>query len=94
MLALFNSKIEVNIIHLTFAKELGFFIKLINVRVQKIDSIILDIYRMIVAVFLVTNKANQIRFFNETFLVANVSLEVVFEIFFFTLSGTNIDFLD
>ena len=48
---------------------------------------------MVVAAFSVENKANQIRFFKETFLVANVSPEVVFGILFLTLSGADIDFL-
>ena len=49
---------------------------------------------MVVAVFSVVDKANQVNFFEETFLVANVSLEVVFVMSFLILSGTDIDFLD
>ena len=49
---------------------------------------------MVVAIFLLTDKANWVRFFVETFLVANVSPEIVLEILFFTLSDANIDFLD
>ena len=41
-----------------------------------------------------TDKANQVRFFEETFLVANVSPEVVFGRHFLTLSSANIDFLN
>ena len=52
----------------------------------------LDIYKMIVAAFSVVDKANQVRFFEKTFLMANVSPKVVFGIFFLTLSSTNIDF--
>ena len=40
-----------------------------------------------------TDKANQIRFFEETFLVANVSPEVVFGMLFLTLSNANVDIL-
>ena len=54
----------------------------------------LNTYEMVVAAFSVTDKANQIRFFEETFLVANVSPEVVFGIFFLNLSTANIEFLD
>ena len=39
------------------------------------------------------DKANQERFFEVIFLVANVSPEVVFGMLFFTLSGANVDFL-
>ena len=52
----------------------------------------LDIYRMVVAAFLVVNKANQVKFFKEIFFVANISPEIVFEMFFFTLSSANVDF--
>ena len=54
----------------------------------------LDTYGMVVAAFLVTDKANQIRFFEKTFLVANISPEVVFGMFFLILSSANVDFLD
>ena len=54
----------------------------------------LIIYVIIVLAFLVTDKMDRVRFFDKTFLVANVSPEVVFRIFFFTLSDADIDFLD
>ena len=54
----------------------------------------LDIYKIVVAAFLVTDKANQIRLFEEIILIANISLEIVFEIFSFTLSNADIHFLN
>ena len=90
--ALINSGSEVNAIHLTFAKELGLPIKPTDIGAQKIEGITLDTYGMVVAAFSVENKANRVRFFEETFLVANVSPEVVFGILFLILSGANIDF--
>ena len=48
---------------------------------------------MVVAAFSLVNKANRVRFFKETVLVANVNPEVVPGMFFLTLSDTNIDFL-
>ena len=48
---------------------------------------------MVVVVFSVANKANQVRFFEETFLVANISLEVVLGMLFLTLSGADVNFL-
>ena len=53
----------------------------------------LDIYKIIVMAFLVINKANEIRFFEKIFLMANISLKLVFRIFFLNLSNANIDFL-
>ena len=60
---------------------------------KKIDSTMLDIFGMVVVAFSVTDEANQVRFFEETILVANVSLEIVFGIPFLTLSGADINFL-
>ena len=52
----------------------------------------LDTFGIIVSAFSVTKKANRVRFFEETFLVANVSLEEVLGMSFLTLSGADIDF--
>ena len=52
----------------------------------------LDTYEMVVAAFLMVNKANQVKFFEETFLVVNVSLKVVFGMLFLILSNADIDF--
>ena len=53
VLALLNLGCKFNTIYPTFAKDLGFPIRLTEVKAQKIDGIILDTYRMIVAAILV-----------------------------------------
>ena len=58
MLALLNSGSEVNAVYPAFAKELGLSIRLTNVGAQKIDGTTLETYGMVVAVFLVKDKAN------------------------------------
>ena len=63
-----------------------------NVGAQKIDGTTLETYGMVVVAFSVTNQADRVRFFEETFLVANVSPDVVFGMPFLTLSGADIDF--
>ena len=93
VLALFDSGNEVNAVHPAFAKELGLPIRPTDVGAQKIDGTTLETYGMVVAAFSVEDKTNQIRFFEETFLVANVSPEVVLGMPFLTLIGANIDFL-
>ena len=87
-----DSGSEVNAIHLSFAKQLGLPIRPTDVEAQKIDGTMLDTHGIVVAAFSVVNKANQVRFFEETFLVANVSPKVVLGIPFLTLSGANVDF--
>ena len=94
VLALFDLDSKINTIYSTFVKELGFFIRLIDIGAQKIDGTILDSVEIVVAIFLVIDKANEVRFFEETFLVPNVSLGVVIEMFFLILSGADVDFLD
>ena len=49
---------------------------------------------MVVTAFLIIDKVYWVRFFEETFLVANVSPEVVFEMIFLTFSSANVDFSD
>lgn len=93
MFVLYNSSSEINAIHLIFAKELGLPIRLIDIKAQKIDNTILDTYKMVVAVFLMTKKTNLIKIFKEIFLVTNISLEVVLRMFFHIFSGRNIDIL-
>ena len=93
MSALLDSGSEVNAIHPTLARELGLPIRPTDVGAQKIDGTLLDTFGMVVAAFSVEDKANRVRFFEETFLVANVSPEMVFGMFFLTLSGADIDFL-
>ena len=93
MSTLFGSDSKITAIYQTFAKELDFFIWSTNFGTQKTDDTMLHTYKMVIAVFLVMDKANKIRLFEKTFLVANVSLKVVFGILFFILSNANVDVL-
>ena len=92
MQALIDSGSNVNIIYPIFAKQLGLPIQSTDVGAQKIDGTTLDTHEMVVAAFSVVDKANQVRFFEETFLVANVGPEVVLGMPFLTLSGADVDF--
>ena len=65
----------------------------INIGAQKIDGTTLEIYKMVIAIFSLTDQANGVRFFEDIFLVANVSPDIILGIYFFTLSEANVDFL-
>ena len=54
----------------------------------------LNTYEIVIIDFLLIDKANQVRFLKKTFLLTNVSPEVVFGIFFLILSSADVDFLD
>ena len=92
VLALFNLGSEVNAMHLAFVEKLGFVVQTTNVDAQKIDGITFETYGMMLVAFSVIDLANRVRFFEETFLVANVSPDVVLEMPFLILSGADIDF--
>ena len=92
MQALIDLENKVNVIHLFFAKQLGFPIRPTDIGEQKINSITQDIHRIVVTAYLVVDKVNRIRFFQETFLMANVSPEVVFKMLFLTMSNVDADF--
>ena len=78
--------------HPAFTERLGLVVQTTNVGTKKIDGTTLETYGMVVAAFSVTDQADRVRFFEEIFLVANVSPDVVLGMLFFTLSGANVDF--
>ena len=90
--ALFNSGSEVNVMHPAFAERLGLVMRAINVGAQKINSTIFETYGMVVAAFSMTDQADMVRFFEETFLVANISPDLVFGMPFLILSSADINF--
>ena len=92
VLALFDLDSEVIIMHPIFAERLGSVVRTTNVGAQKIDGTTLKTYEIVVAAFSVADQANRVRIFGETFLVANVSPDVVFEMLFLTLSNANVNF--
>ena len=92
VLAILHSGSEVNVMHLAFAERLSFMMQATNISAQKIDGTTFETYGMVVAAFSVTDQANKVRFFEKTFLVANVSPDVILGMLFLTLSSANIDF--
>lgn len=92
MLVLLDLDSEVNTIYLIFTQELRLPIKPTDIEVQKIDGTILNTFEMVVATFLMIDKANRIKFLKEIFLVANISLKVIFEILFLILNNADVNF--
>ena len=93
MLALFNLVSKVNTVHTAFANELDLSIRPTDDGVQKIDGTMLNIYGIVVVAFSLKDTANQVRFFEETLSMANISPKVVFGMPFLTLSGADVNFL-
>ena len=90
--ALINSGSKFNAITPAYAKQLGLQTQKTDVKAQKIDKSSLNTFGMVIASFQVINKLGSIRLFQETFLLANTTMEVVLGILFLTLSNANIQF--
>ena len=89
---LLNLGSKVNAIHLVFAKMLELVVRTTNIAAQKIYNTTHEIYKIVVAAFLVTDQGDRIRFFEKTFFVANISPNMVFGMLFLTLSGADVNF--
>ncbi len=87
-----DSGIKLNTISQVFAQQLGLKICKTNVGAQKIDGTILEIYGIVVSIFSVSDKDNRERFFEETFLLADVKPDIVLGMPFLTISNADVDF--
>lgn len=57
-----------------------------------IDNSNLETFEIIISAFLDTDKANRVQFFENTFLLGNVSIDMILKILFLTLSNVDIRF--
>ena len=92
MSALLDLGSKVNVIHPVFAERLNLMVQTTNLSVQKINGIIFETYRMVVVTFSVIDQADRVKFFEKTFLVANVSPDMIFGMPFLILSSADVDF--
>ncbi len=90
--ALLDSRSEVNIISQAFAQQLGLKIRKTNVGAQKIDVTTLETYGIVVFTFSVSDKDGRERFFKESFLLADVSPDIVLGMPFLTMSHVDVNF--
>ena len=63
-----------------------------NIGAQKIDDTNLKSYGIVVSTFFMSDKDNKEKFFKNSFLLANVKPNVVFEMLFLTINNADIDF--
>ncbi len=90
--ALLNSRSKVNAMCQAFAQKLGLKICKTNIGVQKIDGTTLETYGMVVFTFSVTDKDGRERFFEKSFLLADVKPDLVLGMLFLTMRNANVDF--
>ena len=92
--ALIDSGSKINAMTLAFAKQLGLQVRKTDVGAQKIDGSLLRTFGMVIAGFQVENKFGRVRFFQESFLLAETSMEVVLRVPFLAFSNANIQFAE
>lgn len=90
--ALIDLTSKVIVIQLSFVKNLGLHICKMNVRIDKIDSSKLETWGMIIVLVQIDAKNNLSRFYRKIFLLANISRNIAFGIFFLNLSNFEINF--
>ena len=92
--ALIDSGSEVNAMTPAYVSRLGLRARHTNVGAQKIDGSTLQTFGTVLADFQVEDKLGKARFFQETFLLADISAKVVLGIPFLTLSNADVQFVE
>ena len=91
---LIDSESEDSAIVSAYIQKLGLWVRKTDVGTQKIDGSTLETYGMVIAGFQVQDKFGKARFFQETFLVADTSVDVDLEMTFLSLSKVEVDFAE
>lgn len=73
-----------------YVKKLGLTPQLTNIDTQKTDDLPLEIYRIVTVEFSIYNKLSKSRFLEKTFLPTNISIKMVLEMPFPSLSNANL----
>ncbi len=92
--ALIDFGSEVNAMTPAFAAKLGLQPRSTNVGSQKIDGLPLETYGMALARFSIQDSLGRVRFFEETFLLADTNMEVVLGMLFLSLSNADVEFAE
>ena len=73
-----------------YALKLSLWVRRINVGAQKINGSTFEIFEMVLVSFQAEDKLRRACFFQETFLLADTSIEVVLGMLFLTFSIADI----
>ena len=92
--ALIDFRSKINTMALTYASKLGLKVYPTEFKAQKINSPTLKIFKMVLASFQVKDKLRRARIFQKTFLLADISTEVILGMPFLTLSNEKIQFVE
>lgn len=82
-----------NIIHLDFAKKLGFEAQKTTLGVQNINKSRLYLFDIIITHFVVKDKEEKSCFYKKTFLLTNININVTLRMFFLISRNIAIEFV-
>ena len=89
---MFNSASEFNAMSPSYIEKLELMIWKTIIRIQKIDGSALETFEMMIADFELENKVGRLKFFQETFLIANTKFKMFLKIFFLKINNINMSF--
>ncbi len=75
-----------------FASQFGLKIRKTNIRAQKIDGYTLKTYGIVIPTLSMLDMDDRERFFEKSFLLANIKLNVMLGILFLIINNANVDF--
>lgn len=75
-----------------FAKKVDFYIYKTNMSIEKFDSGRLETERIAITLFPVDDIDRKLRYFQKTFLLSDISMNITFEISFSILRNVKINF--
>lgn len=84
-----DSSNEVNIMTLAYTAKLGLTTWKTSIKNQKIDGLPLETYGIALTRFSLQDNLEMVWFFNKSFLLTNINIKVVLEMFFLALSNTD-----
>ena len=90
--ALLNSGSKVNAMSPAYTKKLGLKTWKTNVGAQKIHGSALKTFGMVITDFQIEDKGNRLKFFQETFLVADTKFKMILGMPFLKLSKADMSF--
>lgn len=90
--ALIDTSSKVNKMPLVYPSKISFQVHQIDIGAQKLNSSIFKTFEMILASFQVEDKLGKACFFQKTFLLTDISIEMVLKMLFITFSNVDIQF--
>lgn len=80
---------KVNVMSPIFAKKPSLWVSRTEFGIQKIYDPTFKIFEIIIVSFSIDNKVGNLRFFEKTFLITDINIDMVLEMLFLTISNTN-----